>query len=75
MCVCVSVAVLQRQRGMEGEEQEAASTELSSDNGSDQEETQNKMEPFLFSFISKNDDIFCVENFDRRKLKVFASFE
>ena len=56
---------------MEGWERQAASTDCRGEG-----ETHHKIEPFLLSFKSKNDDgRFCVEMFDRRNLEVFASFE
>ena len=62
--------------GMEGAEQQAALAELKSVDRSCPEESPNRIEPFQFGFNSKKDyEMFCVEMFDRRKLKVFASWE
>lgn len=62
--------------GMEGAEQQAALAELNSVDRSCPEESQNRIEPFQFVFNSKKDfEMFCVEMFDQRKLKVFASWE
>ncbi|XP_056463769.1 centromere protein N [Gadus chalcogrammus] len=62
--------------GMEGAEQQALLAELKSVDRSCPEESPNRIEPFQFSFNSKKDyEMFCVEMFDRRKLKVFASWE
>ena len=62
--------------GMEGAEQQALLAELKSVDRSCLEESPNRIEPFQFFFNSKKDyEMFCVEMFDRRKLKVFASWE
>ena len=61
--------------GMEGAEQQAALAELKSVDRSCPEESPNRIEPFQFVFNSKDYEMFCVEMFDRRKLKVFASWE
>ncbi|CAL8383105.1 unnamed protein product [Arctogadus glacialis] len=62
--------------GVEGAEQQALLAELKSVDRSCPEESPNRIEPFQFFFNSKKDyEMFCVEMFDRRKLKVFASWE
>ena len=62
--------------GVEGAEQQALLAELKSVDRSCPEESPNRIEPFQFVFNSKKDyEMFCVEMFDRRKLKVFASRE
>ncbi|XP_059891392.1 uncharacterized protein LOC132445431 isoform X1 [Gadus macrocephalus] len=62
--------------GVEGAEQQALLAELKSVDRSCPEESLNRIEPFQFFFNSKKDyEMFCVEMFDRRKLKVFAYWE
>ncbi|CAL8237691.1 unnamed protein product [Boreogadus saida] len=62
--------------GMEGAEQQALLAELKSVDRSCPEESPIRIEPFQFFFNSQKDyEMFCVEMFDRRKLKVFASWE